>query len=414
MAKAVKSRRKPAGKQAGSSAKEASGSGKASGSPLTKVLILLAVVLAGVAIYVASNPADKPAPPSTTDPGTQISQAERILNEVEPVLNQEYPNAALEQQALSSTASLMQSYIRAHPDDVEIRPVLGEVLLRLGRLQDTEVVVTDLLRLDPGSPEGLWLRGDLRRQRGADDWRDWYRKAAQSSRATPRILGRYGLLMMIENRPEQAESYLRRAVQAGVDQPHVLAGLAQIELESRNFRPALELARRASDKQPDDTQLLMLLARAQRRTGDYASAARTLDKAIQRSKQPWPLWMELGEVRTAQGAFLPAAEAFAEAAAYRQIRPLAALKAARAYYFEDRFALAMKYIDMASEYGPQIPQVATLRQKIENARFGPPQTDDPELDTFPWPAPSATTQPVPNPYEGLLEGVADPSDQSGQ
>lgn len=409
MAKAVKSRKKPAGKQGGSSGKQGDEAGKSHGSPLTKVLILLAAVLAGVAIYVASNPADEPTPPSPTGPGTGISQAERVIEKVEPVLSQEFPNAALEQQALSSASSLMQTYVRAHPDDVEVRPMLGEALLRLGRFDDAEVVVTDLLRLDSGSPEGLWLRGDLRRQRGADDWRDWYTKAAESPRATPKILGRYGLLMMIENRPEQAESYLRRAVEAGLDQPHVLAGLAQIELESRNPRAALELARQASAKRPDDTQLLMLLARAQRRTGDYASAARTLDKAIQRSKQPWPLWMELGEVRTAQGAFLPAAEAFAEAAAYRQIRPLAALKAARAYYFEDRFALAMKYIDMASEYGPQIPQVASLRQKIENARFGPPQRDDSEPDAFPWPGPSATTQPVPNPYEGLLEGVDAPA-----
>jgi tetratricopeptide (TPR) repeat protein len=124
-----------------------------------------------------------------------------------------------------------------------------------------------------------------------------------------------------------------------------------------------------------------MLAEAQKETGKLDEAAYAVQEALGllSASSPEPhgqamdrghLLMLLGQVRLLQGRHIQAAEAFAQAADHVAFRAPASLDAARCYYFAHRYALAMKYIDLADRYSPTDPAVQDWKRKIEDARFG--------------------------------------------
>ena len=277
------------------------------------------------------------------------------------------------QLAYQGARDLARAYVRAHPGDVEIRPVLADALCRLGEYDQAEQVVDRVLRRAPRSAAALWTKGEICLRRGDGDHAEWFRAAARSPAADARIWARYGAWLARAGRRDEAEEYLRRALDAGLADPATVSALGRIALWKDRFEEAermLEQATRGERADPDD---LALLAEARINLGRPEQAARALNRAMKldKGRRRGGLLMLLGKVRVQQGRQIKAARAFEAATKYRLLRGEAAFRAARCYYFAGRHALAMKYIDLAAAVRPGDDLVLKWVKKVEDARFGP-------------------------------------------
>lgn len=286
--------------------------------------------------------------------------------------------ALLDQREFARARDLMAAYVRSDPADTKVRPLLAQTLLRMKDAQSAERVVDDVLRLDAQSAAGLWLKGTMLRQRGADGADKMFRQAAQSPSATPDIHARYALELAEANQLDQAEQYYRKALAGEANLVPALGGLAELLIRSGRFEEATGLLQRATTANPKDADLWRMLADAQRNLGQLTPAHEAATKALAITRDG-PTLMLMGEIEMllagqAKASDAPtirksAAEAFAAASNFEGVRAEAAFKAARTYYFIERYALAMKYIDLARQTAPDRKDVQEWTTRIEDARF---------------------------------------------
>ena len=138
--------------------------------------------------------------------------------------------------AYEGARDLMVEYVRAYGDDVQVRPQLAELLLRMGQPAQAEAVADDLLKLRPGWAEVLWTKGMALRAQGKAEYEPFLRQAAESEGATASILSRYGLELLGRKDYEAAEKYLLKARQAGAKDAATLSGLARFALQRKGVR----------------------------------------------------------------------------------------------------------------------------------------------------------------------------------
>lgn len=323
------------------------------------VLLLTAGVI-GLTIYVSVRPGgpagDEPVAPETT-------QAEDVLARARPLM----------QDGLFELArGLLEAHVRSTPDDVEVRPVLAEVYLQLGRLDEAERTVDGLLRLAPRLAEALWLKGKIVRRRGGKNYRKFFELAVNKAVDTgPEIWARYGLQMLRDGDTEAARTYLTRALRAGLRDFRTLGGLGDLALKAGRFDEADRLLTEAVGHRRHAPDLWAALAAAQKNAGKIDEALRTVQEAI-RIRRSGPLYMLRGEICMLRKDCKAAAEAYATAAEFPDVRADATFRAAKCYYLLDRYGLAMKYIDLAAEIRGGNADVLAWRKKIEDARFGRP------------------------------------------
>jgi len=346
----------------------------AGGKWRTPLLLVLTAGVLGLAAWLAFAP--PAAPPihlgnSASRPAGQ-TQADQVLATAAPLLaGRQYKPAR----------DLLAAYVRSDPADTKVRPVLAQALLAMKDAQAAERVVDDLLRLDAQSSAGLWLKGILLRKRGADGAEKMFRHAAQSPQATPDIHARYGLELATSGQFDQAERYYRKALAAQADLLPAQGGLSELLIRSGRFEEAAGLLERAVAASPKDPDLWRMLADARRNLGQLQPAHDAATKALALTRDG-PTLVLMGEIELllagqAQQANAPtirqsAAEAFAAACDFAPVRADAAFKAARCYYFLERYALAMKYIDLARQTAPDRKDVQEWTTKIQDARFPRP------------------------------------------
>jgi tetratricopeptide (TPR) repeat protein len=176
---------------------------------------------------------------------------------------------------------------------------------------------------------------------------------------------------------DRAEAMLLKAFHAGNREHQVLWGLALLAMRAGKFDQAEpRLAELAARGRPS-MRVLAMLAQCQKENGRPADAEKTLRRALAQQEVP-ELYIPLGEVLQLQRKYPEAAEMFARAAETSAMEAAASFKAARVYYLLDRHGLAMKYIDRTVALVDD-PEVRHWRRKIEDARFGQPDTQAPPL-----------------------------------
>ena len=344
---------------------------------LTIALLIAAAGVLGGAIYLAVAPSGKSTSLPLGEPGP--SPAERTRRAVEELLARADrmdpkagPHAVLARsQGYEAACELARKYVRlSDPRDVVVRPVLARAQLRLGRMQDAERTIDDLLRLAPASAEGLWLKGELVRARGGQRAMQFFRLAAESDQATPELWSRYGTELRLAGRLDEARKYLLRAEQAGLHDRPTLMGLAALAMNDERFPRAEQLLQKLVTAGQSNARVLAMLAEARIYLDKLAEAERDLRLALEEDDSP-ELRVKLGDVLVLQKRRAEAAEEYARAAEHPAVEGLASYKAAQCCYFLGKYALAMKYIDRAAELA-QAPDVTRWQRKIEDARFGAP------------------------------------------
>jgi len=345
----------------------------------TKALLLATAAVIGATIYVVVwDPMKPPENLPTTDAG--LTTGERVRRSIEGIIAQAdavdprggSANLAARQVGYEKAAELGRQFVRlTDPRDVLVRPVLAMALLRLGRLDEAEKTLADLMALAPRSAEGMLLQAELIEARGGQGALEWFRRAAESDQATPEIWARYGTALLSVEQYDRGETMLLKAFRAGNKGHQVLWGLAMLAMKTGRYDQAEPRLAELAARIGPSMRVLVMLAECQKENGKLAESEKTLRRVLARTEVP-ELYIPLGDVLQLQKKYPEAAETFAKAAETSALNAVASFKAARVYYLLDRYGLAMKYIDRAAALVDD-PQVQKWRRKIEDARFGPPE-----------------------------------------
>lgn len=367
------------------------------GFPLSILLLLAAVVVVGLTIYVSVNPPWARPPQPLPDGPSQAQRTraviESLLARADAISLDSGPQAlAAQRQAYEQAVQVARKFIEmSDRTDVVVRPMLANALLRLDRMPEAERTVDELLKLSPSSAEGLLMKGQLVRRRDRRGALDYFRRAAESERATDEIWATYGAELMAFRRRDEAQVYLERAEKAGNRDHKTLFALALLAMGDNRFPRAESLLAELASRERPSPQVLALLAEAQKYLDKNAQAEKTIRKALEIREAP-ELRMQLADVLVLLRRREEAADTYAKASETPGLELEAGLKAARLYYLLEKYAQAMKHIDRIASAAPT-PDVLEWKKRIEDARFGP--TAAAELPTFDVPPIPSLLEPAP-------------------
>ena len=351
----------------------------------TQVLVAgLAAVLLGLAAWLAFSPSRKPLPsdlgkPSIGDAKLPQTQSEQVLAAAAPLMKARLYGPARD---------LMQAYVKTNPADTRVRPMLAEALYRLNDRAAAEHMVDGLLRLDAQSPQGLWLKGMLVRDRKGENHARFFQWAAQSPQAGPDIWLRYAVDLAAAGKLDQAEEYYRKSLKGESWNVQALGGLGELLIAKGQFEEAQKVLADAVRLEKRDRDLWRMYAEALKNLAKLPEAADAIGKAIAIRRggpelllQAEILLLQAGQAQAlgapaggeaAAGLRLAAAQAFASASDFPPARAEGAYKAAKVYYFLEQYAQAMRLITLARAAAPANPDIRQWEKKIEDARFPRP------------------------------------------
>ncbi|HOF17982.1 MAG TPA: tetratricopeptide repeat protein [Phycisphaerae bacterium] len=345
---------------------------------LTAILLMLAAAVAGLAAYIALRP-DAPAPPpvdggdrADADRVQAIAQARRLL----------------EVRQFDPARQLLETCVKAYPREPAFVEMLARALAAMGQADEAERRLDEALRAELISPELLWIKGELLRRRGGDSLRSFEHAAKLADRSHADIWSRYGIVLLARGETAQGETYLLRAVEAGHRDGATCAAMGEAALRRNDFAAAERWMDEARKLDQTNPFVWLRLAQAQKNAGRAADAEQTLLRGVGicRGKDLGAMLLELGMLQLLhegprERVYAEAAETFARAADYAEVRARASLQAARCYYQLGQYARAMKHIDAAAELAGDDPEVRDWMTRIERERFGPGGAEPPQPAT---------------------------------
>ena len=188
-------------------------------NPLMLVVVAVTVLIVAATIFMATR--------KETLPRSELMEAAAVVTPEQQVLGEiaQLMNAASSQPARAATAQSvyqqardkMLAYVKQHPDDTRIHALLAEVYMRLGQNAQALATVDEVLRRKSDMAEALWIKGQLLRQAGDANFLDFFRQAADSPGATPKLQAGYGLALIQNRELDAAAEYLRKAVAGGAN-----------------------------------------------------------------------------------------------------------------------------------------------------------------------------------------------------
>jgi tetratricopeptide (TPR) repeat protein len=353
---------------------------------MTWVLLGITACVVGVTIYVAKHKLGRTVEPDVVTP--RATEAEQVIAQVarnqEAARRSPLQQAPLRQALYQASRDLMESYVRMHPDDAEVRPHLADLLLKMGNPEAAQKVADVLLELRPQSAEGLWIMGLCMKAMGQEGYERLFEQAAASPDARASIWARYGAELLGQRKLAEAETYLNKAYQAGARDAATLGGLARFALRQKRLEDADNYLSQAVRDEAAEPVTWWMLASVQKDRGKLDEAATSIREAIRllaatagpayQGPSKEDMLMLLGRVRVLQNRSQEAADAFTAAAGNPLVRPQATFEAAQCWYAVGRYAPALECIDTAEKLLPGDPAVAWWKKKIEDARFPHPTT----------------------------------------
>ncbi len=351
---------------------------------LNPVLLALAAILVVVGIIIwNSGPPKTPVTPKSTD-------LERVLDLSDKAFKADKAGNDQSHELIAAARDMMVAYVRSTPSDVEVRPRLARAYRILGDNAAAERTVDEVLRLSPQLPETLWLKGELVRARvrtkaGEAEVMKRFRNAAESpiAAANPAVGGdiwvKYGLELVDAGQGDEAQKYLKKAQDAGLDDARLAKGFGVLAFGRKQYPAASQqLALALKDKElSSDARLWRMLATSLKEQGQADAATAALQDGLTRCRDKGGLYMQLGELEASATHPDKAAAAYASATNYRDVRQEAALQAAINYYALGQYSRALGFIDMAESLGTS-ETISQWKDKIEIAHgFGYQLTTQP-------------------------------------
>lgn len=279
---------------------------------------------------------------------------------------------------VTQAMQLLVKYLAANPADREARIFLAELHLQQDQDARAEALVDAILAEDPNWPPALWLKGGILEPRDPAQAEIWYRRAAAQPNAGQRIWSAWGRALLAQGQIVQGMDQLQKAYAAGARSPEVILPLAARQMREGLYDQAAELLAQARRQDPQAVEAYVMGAACAKEQNQLDRAEALFRQALALPMGPdrqATVLMEIGRLAGLDHRWVESAEAFARAGAFRPLRGPASLESAQAYFHAEKYALAMEQIDRAWPDMAGYPEAQRWRKRIEDARFGAPESD---------------------------------------
>lgn len=175
----------------------------------------------------------------------------------------------IEQEAYGKAEAVLTSAVGEHPEDVELRLALAEVLLLSGeRVAEAYAQHEAALAVEPNAPEVQFAAGSLASTLGrADRAVEHYGMARAADPDQPRYVLFLAAAQLKSGETEEAKVNFLHALHLDPADPTAAGALATIALDENERELALNYARRAREADPGGLAYVVLEARALQRLG---------------------------------------------------------------------------------------------------------------------------------------------------
>lgn len=329
----------------------------------TRIIIAVFCVIAAAAIIYFCWPTKNVQMPVTA-PAPEPMDAQKVLMRAKELAGGGNINQAI---------ALLQQYSFQRPGDILVTPTLTKLYILTGQKAKASELIETLLKAQPDNPKILWLRGELEKASGKDPMR-WYRQAAELPAADEEILSQYAVVLWDAKQYKPAEAYVEKALQAGSTDGRVQQIAGHLALKQGRLEDAKNHLTIATEKDKQSVQAWSDMAETCKKLGQDKQAINALKHVLQYAggETRKNALFELAGMLVEQKEYMQAGDTYVKAAdAQPTLKKNCLLEAAKCYWRAERYALAMKYIDITYEIQSDDEEVIAWRTKIENARFGP-------------------------------------------
>jgi Flp pilus assembly protein TadD len=246
---------------------------------------------------------------------------------------------------------LMASAARAEPNDPDYYHILGEALLRSGRVREAERPCREAVERDPLNPDYRFALGCVRWRLGqAGPAETAFREAVQRRPEDVRSLNALGAALVRLHREPEAVSTLEKTLKLDPQSADAHSNLG-VALWGAGDRPgALRCFQRAVRIDPEQPDLHRNLALAQRAQGRASEAVGVLRNMIRRWPTRTDLHLDLAEAFHAAGLHAEATRALDEA---QRLDPAAIAGRSRSREIRDALRLREVQGEVERERSPR-------------------------------------------------------------
>ncbi len=236
------------------------------------------------------------------------------LDDLEGVGDDADATLAVAEDADREALRLMASAARAEPNDPDYYHILGDALLRAGRIREAEKPCREAVERDPLNPDYRFALGCvLWRLEQTGPAETAFREAVQRRPEDTKSLNALGAALVGLHREPEAVSMLEKTLKIDPQSAEAHSNLGAALWGAGDRRGALRCFQRAVRLDPEQPDFPCTLALAHRALGRASEAASVLRNMIRR----WPtragLHLDLAEVFHEMGRHAEATRAFDEA-----------------------------------------------------------------------------------------------------
>jgi Flp pilus assembly protein TadD len=280
------------------------------------------------------------------------------LGDLEDLAADPDPNVPAEEGDDRQALRLMASAARAEPNDPDYYHILGEALLRAGRVREAERACREAVERDPLNPDYRFALGCVRWRLGRPGSAETaFREAVQRQPEDARSLNALGAALVRLHREPEAVSTLEKTLKLDPQSADAHSNLG-VALWGAGDRPgALRCFQRAVRLDPDQPDYHLNLAFAQRALGRAPDAVGVLRNMIRRWPTRADLYLDLAEAFHDTGRHDEATRALDEA---QRLDPAAIAGRPRSREIRDALRLRGVQGEVARERGPRPGPLAFL------------------------------------------------------
>src|SRR5258708_33622121 len=196
-----------------------------------------------------------------------------------------------------------QEAARLRPDMVEAHRALAEFAVRKGDMPGLDQAASQVISLQPGSPDGYALRSFsfmARKQFPAAE-----QDARKATELAPQAAVGYlemGNLRALEQKFSEAETWYKQSLNRDPNSADALRGLLTVDLAQKQTDKAIAAANAQIALSPSNSMFYDLLGDVLLNKKDYSGAQTALKKAVDLDKKNADAYMKLGQAQSASGA----------------------------------------------------------------------------------------------------------------
>ncbi len=253
---------------------------------------------------------------------------------------------------------LMASAARAEPNDPDYYHILGDALLRAGRIKEAEKPCREAVERDPLNAEYRFALGSvLWRLEQTGPAETAFREAVQRGSDDARSLNALGAALVRLRREPEALSMLEKTLKLDPQSAEAHSNMGAALWGAGDRPGALRSFQRAVRLEPGQADFHLNLALAQRALGRASEAASVLRNMIRRWPTRADLHLDLAEVFHEMGRHAEATRAFDEA---QRLDPSAIAQRSGSREIRDALRLHGVKGEVERERGPRPGPLAVL------------------------------------------------------